>query len=272
MINMRIRKSQTQSDILVKRMKEHPEMVNGFPKGKKKESDEFWSKLTVELNANGPPFKETATWKKTWNDWKIYVRKKVSVYRHLITTKTEVELLNLLGMAEKRLPSPAKKNLEEDNVIDDTSLCNIVFGVDDSNSSTDSCRSNSNESPLPKRKRLPSSQENENTVLSDTSIKEDLIGFPSREPSQNAQDIPSKQSKVENKTAHCFDRIFSTLNDIYKIQKETKKENERHHRAMEELLREKNMIKMRSLELQELKYKFEMEKQQGNDVVHGTKR
>lgn len=60
----RIRKSQTQSDILVKRMKEHPEMVNGFPKGKKKESDEFWSKLTVELNANGPPFKETATWKK----------------------------------------------------------------------------------------------------------------------------------------------------------------------------------------------------------------
>lgn len=44
-------------------MRDHPEIANGFTKGKKVEYDALWDRLTAELNKNGPP-KECSDWKK----------------------------------------------------------------------------------------------------------------------------------------------------------------------------------------------------------------
>ncbi|XP_061398745.1 uncharacterized protein LOC133334468 [Musca vetustissima] len=292
------RKSLKQEKIFLQRMKENPDMAWGLPKEKKKEYDAFWVNLVAELNDNGPPIKHMTEWKKTWSDWRSYVRKKLAQNgtKAVRMTDAEIQVANILKLI--KTPEISSEGTE-------TFLSNIFLADDDSDDSRSSdsnkcssskrkceatsSREDQNDSLLndTKRKReaTPSQEEQQNdtlisetkrdttslendndTLLSDTSIQEDLRGFPLPETTfpRFYRGTSDSTSKLENRVARCFKRIYNTLEDIYKIQKETNKENERHHRVMEELLREKNMIKMRSLELQELKYKFELEQKLSN--------
>lgn len=45
-------------------MKRQPTIARSFSKLPKEDVQEFWSKLVEDLNHEGPPFKETAEWKK----------------------------------------------------------------------------------------------------------------------------------------------------------------------------------------------------------------
>ncbi|XP_073812091.1 uncharacterized protein [Musca autumnalis] len=272
-ISGRNHKNPIQDDIMAKHMKEHPEMTFGFLKGRKQEYEDFWIRLTKELNANGPPVRDIPDWKKSWADWRKNIRKKLSSKDSPVVrlTDAELEIVNILNSTKTQYSAHQKATLTGD-----TSSCDTILSDDDEDT-----KCSWNISPSPKRQRIetPSQNNQDDNVMSDTSIQEDLKGFPllpeastSREASQNQQNISSEIRRsstfmLDNNqvVADCFQRICHKLNEIYKIQKETNKENERHHRVMEELLREKNMIKMRSLELQELKYKFELEKQQKNN-------
>lgn len=165
---------------------------------------------------------------------------------------------------------------EDEDVVDDISLMNLILGQDHSNNSIDSNDSSNSTTPrrtLKRKRETRLSQENLHDFLSsETSFQEDLRGFPS--PSEEAHnsslnnlsktiDVISTATQtlgVKGESSDCLKSISRALDDFCTIQAEKNKEMQRHHKAMEELQREKIMIKRRSLELQELKYKQEQDK------------
>lgn len=166
---------------------------------------------------------------------------------------------------------------EDEDVVDDISLMNLILGQDHSNNSSDSNNSSNSTTQrrtLKRKRETRQSQENLHDFLSsETSFQEDLRGFPS--PSEDAHnsssislsktiDVISTATQTlgvkEGESSDCLKSISRALDDFCTIQAEKNKEMQRHHKAMEELQREKIMIKRRSLELQELKYKQEQDK------------
>lgn len=55
----------------------HQDIARGFVKGDRVITDAHWSQLTDNLNSCSPPTKDCNGWKKTWSDWKVYVKKKL---------------------------------------------------------------------------------------------------------------------------------------------------------------------------------------------------
>lgn len=53
-----------QQRIIIRFMKDHPDLARGFIKGDKLAQDELWNSLKDELNLAGSPYKDTTSWKK----------------------------------------------------------------------------------------------------------------------------------------------------------------------------------------------------------------
>ncbi|XP_039969014.1 jerky protein homolog-like [Bactrocera tryoni] len=54
------------------------DIAQGFQKRPKEEVQEFWEEVARNLNAFGPPTKDSNTWRKVWIDWKYYMKRKLS--------------------------------------------------------------------------------------------------------------------------------------------------------------------------------------------------
>ncbi|XP_049308998.1 uncharacterized protein LOC125777719 [Bactrocera dorsalis] len=54
------------------------DIAQGFQKPPKEEVQEFWEEVARNLNALGPPTKDSNTWRKVWIDWKCYMKRKLS--------------------------------------------------------------------------------------------------------------------------------------------------------------------------------------------------
>ncbi|XP_039968833.1 uncharacterized protein LOC120780638 [Bactrocera tryoni] len=54
------------------------DIAQGFQKRPKEEVQEFWEEVARNLNALGPPTKDSNTWRKVWIDWKCYMKRKLS--------------------------------------------------------------------------------------------------------------------------------------------------------------------------------------------------
>ncbi|XP_067628812.1 uncharacterized protein [Eurosta solidaginis] len=67
-----------QSEMLLKKMMQNPEIARGFSKENRGKDVDFWKQLSLCLNSLSPPIKSETEWKKVWNDQKRYVRKKAS--------------------------------------------------------------------------------------------------------------------------------------------------------------------------------------------------
>ncbi|XP_055837669.1 uncharacterized protein LOC129906061 [Episyrphus balteatus] len=69
---------------MVERMKIEPDIAKNFTKKSPEEVQVFWQNLAETLNAQGPPIKEVAEWKKVWSDLKSSLRKKLSQNKRLL--------------------------------------------------------------------------------------------------------------------------------------------------------------------------------------------
>lgn len=58
-------------------MESNQDIARGFVKGDRVISETKWIQLTEKLNHSGPPTKDCNGWKKTWADWKVYIKKKM---------------------------------------------------------------------------------------------------------------------------------------------------------------------------------------------------
>lgn len=58
-------------------MEQHQDIARGYTKGDRVVVEEHWLSLAKNLNSSGPPTKDASGWKKTWADWKTYVKKKM---------------------------------------------------------------------------------------------------------------------------------------------------------------------------------------------------
>lgn len=58
-------------------MDAHQDIAKGYVKGDRVAAEALWAELTAKLNSSGPPTKDLNGWKKTWADWKVFVKRKL---------------------------------------------------------------------------------------------------------------------------------------------------------------------------------------------------
>ncbi|XP_050338534.1 uncharacterized protein LOC126764899 [Bactrocera neohumeralis] len=241
-------KNAEQDAIIIQFMEAHKDIARGFVKGDKVKSDALWKQFAAELNKHGPPEKDISGWKKVWMDWKSFIRKKFAhnnsearatgggpFNKHTLTA-TEDKIAQLCGIftvvggIEKTADFGAPQNSEE------------MTG----NSSEDEdaelpCRSSAVLSTPSRRRQIG---------LSDclkANVNEQTVAMKTLAHGLEENVDATREVSAGLKS------VCDAVKELTIAVKESTAENMRHHLQLERLRKEENEMKMKELELQELK-------------------
>ncbi|KAI8115180.1 hypothetical protein CVS40_12557 [Lucilia cuprina] len=258
-----------QEKIFIDFMESHVDIARGYVKGDRVVKEALWADLAKKLNSCGPPTKDLNGWKKTWADWKVYVKNKMShnkkenlktgggQYNKYVLSDAEETVTRLTGIYRSVDGINSSKDFGEStidlilNESEKESECDIHLTISENNlsaetPSTSKKRISRTPSPNPKRCRpntpqVPSKAElnsllaeENNHLKSITKLMEEHL----------------EEAKILNKKLDMLCNIFENqykarqLNDI-----ETQKQ-----------LREKNELKLKLIEIETLKLSIEREK------------
>ncbi|XP_055912026.1 uncharacterized protein LOC129946036 [Eupeodes corollae] len=262
-----------QEKVFLKWMEDHPIIARGFSSGDKAHSESLWANLSSSLNSEGPPVKDVTGWKKVWSDWKSNIRKK------LAHNKREAKATG--GGGNNVLPISAI----EDGIAKLTGIYSVIDGIKGTStfggSFSDSAPKLNNsqkiESPVSSCDENEAQKYANMTVDFSCYIEEDL---PEPEPQKTRKNVerPDKIFKYMEDQKATLKTIATDMTESIEISKENKTSLKRCYRAIEKLcdvlkeqnveqkrynteaLRlhaEKNEIKRKRLEIEEMKLNLE---------------
>ncbi|XP_055920026.1 uncharacterized protein LOC129951743 [Eupeodes corollae] len=279
-----------QSDMLLNKMQENPEIARGFVKESKDKINAFWKRITLELNSAGPPIKTEFEWKKVWNDQKRYVRKKAATNkmyergtgggpnRTQKFSPGEEAIFQLVGMKEAvegvgtsqsfglKLPQKRKQG-DEENQSPIQDLFETIVGYEDQNQQ--GCEAPP--LPLSDTQIAPENSSDEATTTASTSrnARKQKVGKMSTlevvmEELQTQKDLCGKLGeaisvmKDHNKNMEIgVKKLYRSLDSLNDKKKDQLKEEMRHNHEMENFRKmeiEELINKNRKMiELEELK-------------------
>ncbi|KAM8703499.1 hypothetical protein ACLKA7_008168 [Drosophila subpalustris] len=236
--------------ILLNFIKKHPGLLQSPSWETRNSFEALWDQLVSELNDNGPPQKDVATWKKAVKDWKRFIIKKVE--------KNEMHNIPLatgLSAAEETIASLCRLNDDVGQIImnasDDDLLdtSNAEFDVDDV------------EDVVPEEEDHSALQDASGFVYEPDDCKADLDIDPLFLQSAKRQkykegDIKRELETMSRKISAVNDNTCSTqlaINEFCALYKQKLIEDKRHHLAIEQLMAEKNDLKKQLLEIEQRK-------------------
>ncbi|XP_065357796.1 uncharacterized protein LOC135951962 [Calliphora vicina] len=250
-------------------MENNQDIAKGFVKGDKVAKELLWKNLTEKLNSSGPPTKDCSGWKKTWADWKIYVKNKLShnkrenlktgggEYNKYVLSDIEESVIRLSGVFRQVEGIDGAVNFADSDV---TLLLNDEIGQDQldsmpstSNNAQKTLENNKRQlsaaqSPDPKRKRPSTPRTSSNSANNTTNLNTLLVEENNHLKTivklmeEQRQELQSQNKNIE-KLCNIFENYFNgrALHDT-----ETQK-----------LLKEKNELKIKLLEVETLKFEIE---------------
>lgn len=236
--------------ILLNFIKKHPALLQNPSWETRSAFEALWDQLVSDLNGNGPPQKDVATWKKALKDWKRFIIKKVE--------KNEMHNIPLatgLSAAEETIASLCRLNDDvgqiimnaSDDDLQDTS--NAAFDMEDV------------EDVVP--------EEDDHSALQDTSgfayepedCKADLDIDPlflqsGKRSTYKERDLKKVLETMSKNISSVHDTTNSTqvgLNELCALYKQKLIEDKRHHTVIEQLMAEKIELKKKLLEIEQRK-------------------
>ncbi|KAH8419070.1 hypothetical protein KR222_003420 [Zaprionus bogoriensis] len=233
--------------ILLNFIKKHPALLQNPSWDTRNAFESLWEQLADELNANGPPQKDVATWKKALKDWKRFIIKKVE--------KNEMHNIPLatgLSSAEETIASLCRLN-------DDSQI--IMNASDDDLQDTSNATLDMDEEDV-----VP--EEEDHSALQDTTsfayepeeTKPDIDMDPLfLQGGKRSHKERALQKELENMSAKIsvVDEIAGStqqaLSEFCSLYKQKLLEDKRHHAAIEQLMAEKIELKKKLLEIEQRK-------------------
>lgn len=253
--------------ILLNFIKKHPALLQNPSWDNRNAFESLWDQLTAELNGNGPPQKDVATWKKVCvilivfscnskyflsaqalKDWKRFIIKKVE--------KNEMHNIPLatgLSSAEETIASLCRLNDDTSQIImnpsdddlQDTS--NATYDMDDV------------EDVVPEEEDHSALQDATGYAYEPEESKPDLDIDPLYLQGAKRHKERALQKELETictKITSVDDVASSThlaLNEFCSLYKQKIMEDKRHHAAIEQLMAEKIELKKQLLEIEQRK-------------------
>lgn len=253
-------------------MESNQDIARGYVKGDKVLKESLWNNLTEKLNSSGPPTKDCSGWKKTWADWKVYVKNKLShnrrenlktgggQYNKYVLSDVEESVARLSGIFRSvegivgaRDVGESDLNLvlyDEDELDSMHSTSNSVRNNEsnDNNATMSKRQLSATQPPDPKRKRLNTPTTSSNSANNTSNLNTLLVEENNHLNSivklmeEQRQELRSQNKNIE-KLCNIFETYFNgrSLHD-----KETQK-----------LLKEKNELEIKVLEVETLKFEIE---------------
>ncbi|XP_022219418.1 uncharacterized protein LOC111072090 [Drosophila obscura] len=234
--------------VLLDFVKKHPRLLQVPSWETRNSAESLWEQLTVELNRNGPPRKDVATWKKALKDWKRFILKKVE----------KNEMLNM--PFETSLSSSEETIATLCRIHDDVSQ--LILKVPDD----DDLHDNSNteydvEDVVPEEEDPSALQGTTEYIYEPEDCKVDIdplylqAGKKAALTARTAEE-DNLLEKLSNNIGLVNDSTNSVnlaLNEFCVILKQKFNEDKRHHLAMEQLVAEKIELKKKLLEIEQKK-------------------
>lgn len=242
---------------MVELLATNPAVAKGHAKF---DTTQFWTALTSDLNKLGPPARDATGWKKVWADLKYALKRKLSNYKRQKTKGKSNKAIIKLSELEQRIMEfsgllKVHEDIENDEYsnypgesdntdcdISNTSTSEKTSRIDVSESSPQS-RAISQTNYFEQQKKKPKLCENDSSVQNTVQI-------------QCRDELTQTDKWSENETSDLVlysKRISKSLNNIAVIKKRQLQEQMRHNKRMEDMAREKLILKRRILELK-LKY------------------
>ncbi|XP_002073013.3 uncharacterized protein LOC6650966 [Drosophila willistoni] len=243
----------TQEMVLLEFIKKHPNLLQNPCWENRNIVESLWAQLTSELNCNGPPQKDVATWKKALKDWKRFILKKVEKNEmHNIPFETS------LSSAEVTIAKICRLN--EDDVSD-----MIINASDEDDMQEVKHSSYDVEDVVPEEDQDHSAMQvppgfDYYPEETKTTIDIDPLYL------QNAKML-RQSNAMQYATATTFDTTDtqveivhdegnstqSAIKEFCTLYKQKLVEDKRHHLALEQLMAEKNALKRKLLEIEQRK-------------------
>ncbi|KAH8359113.1 hypothetical protein KR093_004310 [Drosophila rubida] len=240
-----------QEIILLNFIKKHPGLLQNPSWENRNAFEALWDQLVSELNENGPPQKDVATWKKALRDWKRFIIKKVE--------KNEMHNIPLatgLSSAEETIASLCRLNEDDvgqiiinasDDDLQDTS--NATFDMDDV------------EDVVPEAEDHSALQDASGFPYEADDCKDDLNMDPlylqsGKRSTGKERGIKRELETMSRTISSVNDATNSTqlaLNEFCVLYKQKLSEDRRHHLAIEQLMTEKIELKKKLLEIEQRK-------------------
>ncbi|XP_034116003.1 uncharacterized protein LOC133837463 [Drosophila sulfurigaster albostrigata] len=241
-----------QEILLLNFIKKHPGLLKNPSWENRNAFEALWDQLVSELNENGPPQKDVATWKKALKDWKRFIIKKVE--------KNEMHNIPLatgLSSAEETIASLCRLNDDDvnqiiinqsDDDLQDTS--NATFDMDDV------------EDVVPEEEDHSALQDASGFAYEADDCKEDLDIDPlflqsgKRSSTGKERGIEKEFETISKTISSVNDTTSSTqlaLKEFCALYKQKLSEDRRHHLAVEQLMAEKIELKKKLLEIEQRK-------------------
>ncbi|EDW25181.1 GL22988 [Drosophila persimilis] len=236
-----------QEVVLLDFVKKHPRLLQLPSWETRNAAESLWEQLALELNRNGPPRKDVATWKKALKDWKRFILKKVE----------KNELLNL--PFETSLSSSEETIATLCRIHDDVSQ--LILKVPDD----DDMHDNSNteydvEDVVPEED--PSALHSASEYIyepEDCKIDIDPLYLQAGKKATVTGRTTEEHSLLEKLSSSiglvndATNSVHLALSEFCGMLKEKLLEDKRHHLAMEQLTAEKIELKKKLLEIEQKK-------------------
>ncbi|KAH8310832.1 hypothetical protein KR044_003130 [Drosophila immigrans] len=242
-----------QEIILLNFIKKHPGLLQNPSWDNRNAFEALWDQLVTELNDNGPPQKDVATWKKALKDWKRFIIKKVEKNEmHNIPLATglssaEETIASLCRLNDDDVGQMMMNNASEDD-LQDTS--NATFDMDDV------------EDVVPEQEDHSALQDPSGFAYEADDCKEDLDIDPlflqsAKRSACNERGGIRKDLEKLSKTISSVNDATSNghlaLKEFCSLYKQKLSEDRRHHLAIEQLMAEKLELKKKLLEIEQRK-------------------
>ncbi|XP_029409084.2 uncharacterized protein LOC105231785 [Bactrocera dorsalis] len=225
-------------------MEKKPDIANGFHKGPKEDLQAFWQEVASNLNALGPPSKDSLAWRKVWIDWKCYIKRKL--------TSNKKEMLST-GGGQCRLQriSPLEEKIVRLTGLE-ISTSGIQNTFDYGDSTQDAARTSemdisahADDVPSTSRAAYRERRPEKESAASLLREQQDLQKEFYAETKLHYESIDGKMKE----TVTYLRRMNRSLEVLADTAVQQLQEQQRHNRVKEQLLKEKLDIKLQMLKL-----------------------
>ncbi|XP_049316751.1 uncharacterized protein LOC125779435 isoform X1 [Bactrocera dorsalis] len=227
------------------------DVAQGFQQRPKEEVKEFWEEIANDLNALGPPSKDSSTWRKVWIDWKSYIKRKLSANKKEImsTGGGQCRLQPISPLEEKVIAltglETCTSGIRGARAYGDSAQVQDVAQTSEMDISA--CSEDRNE--IPSCSRVSSQRgERRTDKESASSLLKEQIALQKEFYEDTKNHNEAAVNKMEEVVTY-LRRMNRPLECMADTAVKQLQEQKRHNKMKEELLREKVEIKMRMLKL-----------------------
>ncbi|XP_017469160.1 PREDICTED: uncharacterized protein LOC108361127 [Rhagoletis zephyria] len=228
-------------------MEDHKDIARGYVKGDKTKVDALWKELVVELNEHGPPQKDVSGWKKVWMDWKAFIRKKVA------HNNSEARATGG-GPFNKHVLTPT-----EDAIAQMCGIYTVVEGISgtqdfgvSSERNQEATSESSDEDAVPSTSRAAIAARSRRREPMVTDALKSNISEQTNAMNSLAEGLTENVEATKNVSSG-ISSLFEAVKQMTAALVEGNVENKRHHAQMERLRQEENKLKLKEIEIEELK-------------------